>query len=52
MIIYRIERKDGIGPYFKQAGQWFEQNHCDEFHPNPEMEGLPLDYDYYCGYLS
>lgn len=52
MIIYRIEHNDGIGPYFKQAGQWCEQNHCNDFHPSPEMEGLPLDYDYYCGFKN
>lgn len=55
MIIYRVEDKDGIGPY--QSTNWdFPQHqkkiHNGPSHPNPEMEALERGWSDHCGFDS
>jgi hypothetical protein len=62
MIVYRVEYTDGEGPYRARKGNaelvtasgqiCGDHGWGDKEHPPPELEGLDLSSDWYCGFES
>jgi hypothetical protein len=62
MIVYRVEYTDGEGPYRARkdnaelvdaSGQICgDHGWGDKEHPPPELEGLDMSSDWYCGFES
>lgn len=59
MLVYRIQDKDGYGPFsngFYATTPKFKRHNTDQIHPTPFEEGLlnpaNIDKDYHCGFSS
>lgn len=53
MLVYRIQKPDGKGPYASFSERlWTTRTHSAPEHPSPDREGLNIQHGEICGFES
>jgi hypothetical protein len=55
MIVYRVENKNGVGPYdgTSDGSLWQTRDHVEPSHPGPKDDGIDFERgEDYCGFAS